>query len=174
MRYCSFFTVNDKTGAVMATDAGICRIILPGDTDQQLYECSRKTQSSPLTEEAAAMLTAYIRGETICFSALPVDLGAVTPFRAEILKMIRVIPAGEVRSYGEIAMMAGIPRAARAIGGAMASNPIPIIIPCHRIVAGDGKLTGFSAAGGISFKKLLLAMEGIDFKGNIVRKTCRL
>lgn len=174
MEYSSFFKVNNKTGVVMATDTGISRVILPDDKDEQVHEITEKAESSPLTEEAAEMLSAYFRGENISFSALPVDLGKVTIFRAEILKAIRAIPAGEVRSYGEIAEMAGVPRAARAIGGAMASNPIPIVIPCHRIVAADGKLTGFSAAGGVCFKKYLLSMEGIDFKGNIVSKMRRL
>ena len=158
----------------MATDAGICRVILPGDEDEQVFANVENVESSSLTDEAAEMLSGYFRGENVSFSELPVDLGAVTAFRAKILRLIRAIPAGEVKSYGEIAMIAGTPRAARAIGGAMASNPIPVIVPCHRIVAGDGKLTGFSAAGGTNFKKYLLALEGIDFKGNIVSKMSRL
>ena len=61
--------------------------------------------------------------------------------------------------------MCGSPHAARAVGGALASNPVPIIIPCHRVVASDGRLTGFSAPGGESTKKALLQMEGVEFKG---------
>ena len=102
------------------------------------------------------------------------DLCEVTPFRARILTLIRAIEQGEVISYGEVAAMAGAPRAARAIGGAMAANPVPIIIPCHRIVAGNGSLTGFSAAGGISVKNKLLRMEGIEFTGDTTCKMQRL
>lgn len=173
MKYRSFFRVNDKNGIVMATDAGICSVILPGSHDEPDAETG-SIGSSELTEKAAGLLSAYFRGEDVIFTALPVDLTGVAPFRKKILMAIRAIPAGEVKSYGEIAMMAGTPRAARAIGGAMACNPVPVIIPCHRIVAGDGKLTGFSAPGGIKIKKLLLEMEGIEFKGNIVRKKSRL
>ncbi|OGR29894.1 MAG: hypothetical protein A2X83_09110 [Desulfuromonadales bacterium GWD2_54_10] len=68
--------------------------------------------------------------------------------------------------------MAGAPRAARAIGGALAANPVPVIIPCHRIVAGSGKLTGYSAPGGIKMKEILLRMERVEFKGEVVCKKC--
>lgn len=174
MTYCSYFQGNEKQGAVLATDIGICRVILPGDEEALLSLMSQEAVSSPLTDEAAGLLSAYYNGEKISFSALPVDLCEVTPFRARILTLIRAIEQGEVKSYGEVAAMAGAPRAARAIGGAMAANPVPIIIPCHRIVAGNGSLTGFSAVGGISVKSKLLRMEGIEFKGDTTCKMQRL
>jgi len=68
-----------------------------------------------------------------------------------------------VCSYGAIAVRYGSPRAVRAVGGALAANPVPVIIPCHRVVASDGRLTGFSAPGGTAAKMTLLTMEGIQF-----------
>jgi methylated-DNA-[protein]-cysteine S-methyltransferase len=94
-----------------------------------------------------------------------VDLSLLTEFRKRILMLIRAIPYGEVRSYCDVAVLAGLPRAARAVGGAMAANPVPVIIPCHRIVAGNGRLTGYSAIGGLKMKDILLRMEGVEFKG---------
>lgn len=168
MKYCSLFEAQEKTGAVLASDTGICRVVLPGDEDEVSSVMAGAPASSPLTEKAAGMLSAYFRGESVSFAELPVELGAVTPFRARVLELIRAIGPGEVKSYGEVAAMSGKPGAARAIGGAMASNPVPVIVPCHRVVAGDGRLTGFSATGGISVKKELLIMEGIEFKGDTV------
>jgi methylated-DNA-[protein]-cysteine S-methyltransferase len=110
------------------------------------------------------MLKLYFKGEPQRFDDLPVDLSGVATFRARILELIRSIPRGETKSYGEVAALAGVPRAARAIGGAMAANPLPIIIPCHRVVAADGKLTGYSAPGGLTTKKYLLEAEGVEFK----------
>jgi len=156
----------------MATDSGICRVMFPGDPELSTGHGTRRhPASSSLTEAAAEMISAYFRGEKTTFLALPVDLERSTPFRSNILRMIRSIRYGEVKSYGEIAAMAGIPAASRAVGGAMASNPVPLVIPCHRVIAADGSLTGFSAAGGILFKKYLLMLEGIEFKGDkVLRK----
>jgi methylated-DNA-[protein]-cysteine S-methyltransferase len=75
------------------------------------------------------------------------------------------IPYGRVVSYGCLAQQAGYPGASRAVGGAMAANPIPIIVPCHRVVAASGALTGYSGPGGIVMKKNLLSLEGVEFRG---------
>jgi methylated-DNA-[protein]-cysteine S-methyltransferase len=82
-----------------------------------------------------------------------------TPFQQRVYRAVMKIPFGEVMSYGGIARMIGQPEAARGIGGAMARNPLPIIIPCHRVVGSSGKLTGYSAPGGIASKSWLLEME---------------
>lgn len=80
-----------------------------------------------------------------------------SPFQAQVLAALRHIPYGETRSYGEVARAIGKPRAARAVGAANAKNPLPIVIPCHRVIGGDGRLTGFG--GGLAAKRHLLDLE---------------
>ena len=80
-------------------------------------------------------------------------------FRRKVWKVLKTIPYGRVRSYGWVARKIGTPLGARAVGGACGGNPLPLIIPCHRVVAGDGSLGGFS--GGVMTKKRLLRLEGV-------------
>ena len=91
-------------------------------------------------------------------------------FRQLVLRAALQIPYGTVVSYGELAATVGSPRAARAVGGALAANPMPVIIPCHRIVAASGSLTGYSGPGGISMKRLLLNLEAAEFRGKIFQR----
>ncbi len=90
----------------------------------------------------------------------PVDLTRVPPFERTVLQALRRIPAGQVRTYGEIARSLGKPTAARAVGTACARNPLPLLIPCHRVVRSDGKLGGYSMRGGVTLKRQLLEAEG--------------
>ena len=170
MEYASLFETDLGIGAVVATEQGVCQVVLPYSGSAAYVDQLRLRDfpASPLTRQAANMLTSYFRGEPQCFDNIPVDLGKLTEFRSRILRLIRSIPYGEVRSYSEVASMAAIPKAARAIGGAMASNPVPIIIPCHRVLATNGRLTGYSAPGGLAVKKIFLLMEGVEFKGEVV------
>lgn len=92
-----------------------------------------------------------------------------TGFRADVLRALMDVPEGEVVSYGELAEMAGRPRAARAVGTAMATNPLPLVVPCHRVIRADG-LIGEYGAGGPGRKAQMLAREGVDLvEGRIVR-----
>lgn len=92
----------------------------------------------------------------------PVDLSLVGPFERRVLEQLRAIPRGQVRTYREIARALGFPGAARAVGQACARNPLPLIIPCHRVVRSDGGLGGYSLRGGVALKRRLLAGEGVD------------
>ncbi len=85
------------------------------------------------------------------------DLSTATPFQRQVWEKTRLIPYGETRSYSWVAEQIGKPGAARAVGQALGRNPLPIIIPCHRVVASDGKLCGF--AGGLGMKRRLLSLE---------------
>ncbi|MCA9134825.1 MAG: MGMT family protein [Planctomycetales bacterium] len=87
------------------------------------------------------------------------DWSSITPFRRAVLRACFHIPAGHTLSYGQLAAKAGKPRAARAVGGAMAGNPWPILIPCHRVVGAKGQLTGYSGNGGLETKRKLLDWE---------------
>ena len=166
----SFFSTPFGVGAVYASEQGIIKVDLPewSQVATAFQEKSPEVESSRLSEHASALLQRYFTGERIEFKDIPVDLNGVPPFRCKALRVIREIQYGDVRSYGQIAMECGSPHAARAVGGAMASNPVPVIIPCHRIVGRDGRLTGFSAPGGETVKMMLLKMEGVEFKGLLV------
>ncbi len=103
-------------------------------------------------------LSNYFSGNPVDPAGLPSEPEG-TPFQKRIWKVVRKIPYGETRSYGEIAMDAGMEKGARAVGMAMRSNPVPIVIPCHRVV-GKGWIGGYSPD--ISIKKFLLELEGVD------------
>jgi len=106
-------------------------------------------------------LRRYFEGEVDALDSLETDPGG-TAFQAAVWRELRRIPAGHTRTYGELAEGIGHPGAARATGGAVGANPIPLVIPCHRILGGDGKLTGFG--GGIRRKHWLLSHEGAAFR----------
>ncbi len=89
-------------------------------------------------------------------------------FREKVYEITKHIPRGKVATYGQIAKLAGKPKAARAIGLFMRTNPHAPIVPCHRVVASDGKLTGYSGEGGVKKKREMLISEGVQFKGDKV------
>jgi O-6-methylguanine DNA methyltransferase len=102
----------------------------------------------------------HLEGKIQDFRNVEVDLSGISPFPRRVLELTRQIPAGETRTYGELARVLGQPYAARAVGQALGRNPIPLIIPCHRVLAAGGKPGGFSAPGGRATKARLLALEG--------------
>lgn len=103
-------------------------------------------------------LNRYFRGETVSFTDVPVDLSWCTPFQKRVLELVRRIAYGEITSYARVAAALDHPRAARAVGGVLRENRVPIVIPCHRVVRSDGSPGGFS--GGPAWKTRLLALEG--------------
>jgi methylated-DNA-[protein]-cysteine S-methyltransferase len=108
--------------------------------------------------EPVTQLEEYLLGARQTFR-LPVDWSVMTPFQRNVLEIVNAIPYGETTTYGEIAARLGKPKAARAVGRANATNPIPLIIPCHRVIGADGKLCGYGAPGGIATKAWLLELE---------------
>ncbi|MFP6613062.1 MAG: MGMT family protein [Pirellulales bacterium] len=106
----------------------------------------------------------YTQGAVEEFQNVKIDLRDATPFQCKVLNACRCIPFGATATYGELARRCGSPRAARAVGRVMATNPIPLIVPCHRVVS-SGSLNGFSAFGGVAVKARLLAMEGSAIGG---------
>lgn len=164
----SVFRAEQGAGAVAATDAGLLEVFLPfgGETEEEVRErvgrvLGEGLSESELTRIAASLLERYFRGARIDFSSLPLDLSSATGFRRRVLEVVATIPYGTVMTYGEVARQVGNPNGARAVGGAMASNLLPVIIPCHRVVGSSGALTGYTAPGGMASKKWLLAMEGV-------------
>jgi methylated-DNA-[protein]-cysteine S-methyltransferase len=108
--------------------------------------------------ESTQQISEYLSGRRNEFE-LPIDWSGMTPFQAQVLECVLAIPRGETRTYGEIARLIGKPGAARAVGRANATNPMPLVIPCHRLVGSDGNLRGFGAPGGIQTKRWLLELE---------------
>ncbi len=104
-------------------------------------------------------VVALTNGDNVDLSDVPLDMAHVSPFNRRLYEAIRTIQPGQTRTYGDIAGDLGEPGGARAVGRAMGQNPWPIIVPCHRVVAANGKTGGFSAHGGVSTKLRLLAIE---------------
>jgi methylated-DNA-[protein]-cysteine S-methyltransferase len=119
--------------------------------------------SPKLSNHGAALQQAmerYVRGESMEWPGLPFAMERLSPFSAKALQKLRTVRPGTVVTYGELAAMAGSPNGARAAGRAMATNPWPLVYPCHRVVGAGGKMTGFSGADGIPMKEYLLRLEG--------------
>ena len=154
------------------SERGICRLDLglTGPTwVARLREQLRMAGSSlhdgstdPILLEAASQIESYLAGQRESFD-LPLDLEAGSVFQRRVWETTAAIPFGQVRSYGEIAQQIGTPGGARAVGGALGRNPVPIIVPCHRVLRGDGGLGGFGL--GIDAKRTLLALEGVQLPG---------
>ena len=115
--------------------------------------------SSPVLVKAVTQLGEYFAGKRRSF-AVPVDPSG-TDFQKSVWNAVDGIPFGRVLSYGEVGHETGRPTAGRAVGGAVGANPVPIIIPCHRVLASDGRITGYSGGNGIATKAWLLDHEGI-------------
>jgi methylated-DNA-[protein]-cysteine S-methyltransferase len=128
---------------------------LAGEWDRPAERVDR--ESSSVLAQACRQLEAYFGGRRRGFD-VPLDLTRLRPFQRQILTALRQVPFGETISYGELAELAGYRGAARAVGGAMRGNPLPIIIPCHRVVLSSGALGGFG--GRPELKRQLLAIEG--------------
>ncbi|MBN1947879.1 MAG: methylated-DNA--[protein]-cysteine S-methyltransferase [Bradymonadales bacterium] len=106
-------------------------------------------------------ITAHWEGRLDRLDDVAVDLSGCSPFARKVYETARQVGPGMVVTYGELAIRSGFPGAARAVGRAMAVNPVPLLVPCHRVVGAGGRLVGFSGPGGISLKARLLAIEGV-------------
>ncbi|HEX2966594.1 MAG TPA: methylated-DNA--[protein]-cysteine S-methyltransferase [Syntrophorhabdaceae bacterium] len=124
------------------------------------------TQADDSFKTIKFLLNKYLKGEKVVFD-VPLDISRQTPFTRSVLQELLKIPHGQVRSYGWIGKQLGYSMAARAVGQAVGRNPILILIPCHRIIAGHGKLGGFSS--GIEIKKRLLSLEGVLDRSERIR-----
>ena len=167
MHYCLFDTDLGACG-VAWSERGLTRFQLP-EADRRATE-RRLTLRSPNSTakappppiaEAIADVQRYMAGERVDFSAIALDLTGVAPFYLEVYAASRRVGWGETATYGELARQVGAPGAARAVGQAMARNPVAVIIPCHRILASGNKVGGFSAFGGTVSKQRLLGLEGV-------------
>ncbi len=148
---------------VRYTEGGVDRVFLPGE---HVPSAGRDPVRPAFLDGLERALTAYFSGRPVNF-AIPLSLGALTPFQIQVLEQCRLIPHGEVRTYGWLAARVGRPGAARAVGQVMARNPLPLLIPCHRVVA-TGGLGGFG--GGPALKARLLNLEQQGGLANITNR----
>ena len=121
---------------------------------------------SPVVARAIAGVVALLAGEARDLNDIVIDLSGVTDYEARVLNAARAIPPGRLVTYGDLAARIGDPEGARAVGVALGRNPIPIVVPCHRIVGAGGKLVGFSAPGGVGIKRRLLEIERARLAGD--------
>lgn len=164
------------SAAIAWTDLGIAAVVLPHPTEaeahaevtRRLPEAERCDVAVPaFAHEAMRRITEHLSGAPQRFDDLPLDFSGAPAFHRKVWEMTRSVLSGNTASYGELAEKAGSPGAARAVGQAMAQNRVPLIVPCHRVLAADKRPGGFSAAGGVRTKEKLLALEGV----NLVRRT---
>src|SRR5438552_2406423 len=147
---------------VAATQRGLCRIAYDAVPEQELERLARSfgirvLRSAKPIDPARRELDEYFEGKRQQFD-LPLDVALLADFNRRVLRELARVPYGEVVTYGELASRAARPRAARAVGMVMNRNPLPIVLPCHRVIGANGKLTGY--AGGLGRKETLLRLEG--------------
>lgn len=142
--------------------------------ERRLADKSRSAgpaEPPPWVATVIADLKRYFAGEPVDFAAVAVDLSGVDPYRRKLYEAMRSLAWGETTTYGELARHMGSTdwEGAREVGDAMGRNPVPVVIPCHRVLAAGGKVGGFSAPGGIKSKIKLLALEGVHLDGGAPR-----
>ncbi len=145
-----------------ASDRGLIRVALPNEEKKKFLRAllemipdAEIVEDRDSLKKTGLQLKEFAEGQRKNFD-LPLDL-RVSPFQGRVLALLRRIPFGETRTYGEIAAMTGKPKAARAVGLACNRNPLPLVIPCHRVIGSDGSLVGFG--GGLELKRNLLKFE---------------
>ena len=147
---------------VAATQRGLCRIAYDAVPEQELERLARSfglrvLRSAKPIDPARRELDEYFEGKRQRFD-LPLDVALLADFNRRVLEELARVPYGEVVTYGELAARVEHPRAARAVGTVMNRNPLPIVLPCHRVVGASGSLTGYG--GGLDRKEWLLRLEG--------------
>lgn len=151
---------------LLAGPEGVARIVLPVLDEKEVPGRLGVSGDQTATRDDEAVsrwltpLARTLEGRSVDFSSWPLDWGGATRFRCRVWEATRRIPRGQTRSYWWVAVRAGEPRAARAVGQALGANPLPIVVPCHRVVRSDGSLGGFG--GGLPLKRRLLALEAVQ------------
>lgn len=152
-----------------ASDILVKRVFLP-DSNNAIDKVIKKVYPNALMGKGKAInglienVQSFLTGEDIKFDLTMVDMNVCQSYQKQVLKAEHMIPRTWISTYGRIAWALGTPNNSRAVGNALAKNPFPIIIPCHRAVRSDGSLGGFQ--GGLAMKKKLLEMEGIEFSSS--------
>jgi methylated-DNA-[protein]-cysteine S-methyltransferase len=165
-QYAIFETLNGFAGIVWSPK-GVSGFSLPASSRAAAEHAMRRRAPSAIEAEPSAPIARiiadarrYFQGEAIDFTDVPLDLAPQEPFFARVYAHVRSLRWGETTTYGAVARHLGAePQAARDVGQAMASNPVPLIVPCHRVLAAGGRIGGFSAPGGSQSKARMLELE---------------
>jgi methylated-DNA-[protein]-cysteine S-methyltransferase len=152
---------------------GVAGVQLPESSERETRARMRRrfpaaveeAPAPPGVRRAIEGIVALLRGERNDLSTVVLDMSGVPAFHRDVYEVTRSIPPGSTLSYGEVAARAGAPGAARAVGQALGRNPFAIVVPCHRVLAAGGKVGGFSAEGGLTTKRRMLAIEGARIAG---------
>jgi len=150
---------------IASSPSGLLALTLPEPTQERALKPllerwgEGQPHDDPGLDGLKTKLQRYFDGQQVLFDE-PLDLSGGTAFQRRVWLAVRDIPYGETRSYGQIARQVGSPGAARAVGRAMATNPVPIVVPCHRVIGSDGDLRGFG--GGLDLKRRMLEMERVS------------
>ena len=149
------------TVRLAASPAGLCGLWFDGQRHLPARldgpQAWPEAPDHPLLRDAATQLRQYLQGRRTHFD-LPLDLGGGTAFQQAVWQALLRIPTGQTTSYGSLGRQIGNPAAVRAVGAAVGRNPLSVVVPCHRVLGGDGSLTGY--AGGLERKAALLRLEG--------------
>ncbi len=172
INHCVFDTAIG-TCAVAWSERGLVAVRLPDHdpaaTERRLVVKlhSSAAEPPPWVEALIADIRRYLTGERVEFTDVAVDLSGLDPFRRKLYEAMRVLRWGTTTTYGELARTIGLTdwEGARDVGVAMGRNPVPVVVPCHRVLAAGNKLGGFSAPGGAATKAKLLALEGVQLNG---------
>lgn len=166
------FTVFDTAigpCAVAWNDTGLTRVGLPEGSEAATrarlvrgLRAAEAVETEPTVDVRRAIdaIVALLAGERVDLAFVGLDLEGIPEFNRQVYDVTRSIPAGSTLSYGEVARRIGQPGAAQAVGRALGANPWPIVVPCHRVLAADGSMHGFSANGGVETKRRMLLIEG--------------
>lgn len=160
-------------------DVGVSSLRLPAASADQAerallrrFPGAVRTEPPPRVVAIVDTLVRYFAGERVDFASTPVDMGAQEPFFEQVYAFVRGLGWGETTTYGAIAKALGAgPEYARDVGQAMANNPVPLIVPCHRVTGAGGKIGGFSAPGGSMSKARMLELEGVMIDAGPAPKT---
>ncbi len=131
------------------------------DFPQDLRLTMLPAAQKPWQRRAVDLLQRYLSGKRQSLDEISIDYAGFSEFRRKVTEECRAVPFGQTATYQQLADRTGNPRAARAVGGVMRANPMPLIVPCHRIVRCDGTLGGYSGPGGVNLKRRLLELEGV-------------
>ncbi len=157
--------------AIVWSERGIVGVALPEANDQETrarvlarWEGAREGAPRAGAKLAIEAIAGHLGGAARFLGDVALDTTGIPEFHARVYGSLRAVPSGTTVTYGELALRVGVPGAARAVGRAVATNPFPLLVPCHRVLAAGGRPGGFSAPGGTATKARLLAIEGITLK----------
>jgi len=166
--YSEYMKIHKETWVGFKTPIGIVRVYAQNEKVTFIDIAAKDAKvgsagKSEVLKTAEKELTQYFSGKLTKFT-FPVDISNGTEFQRSVWKQISKIPFGKLKTYKDIADAIGKPKAARAVGGAVGSNPVPLVVGCHRVLGASGKITGYSGGDGLPTKRWLLAHEGITAK----------